>query len=290
MNLLKIGTRLQDAMANAIDQLISIALGLVSIVLVVLLARVVIRLARKFFWLHLRSRQLEPDAITLIDNGISLLVYFAAVTLLLSLWGASWATLLTAISISTLAVVLGLQDLLKSMLGGVFVILDQPYTVGDHILLGDADGEVMMVHLRTTVIRSTDGHEISVPNTVVLTTALHNFDRLLDSDTVIRISGLRGDLNSTRDRLESLLAEEPAIAGTIIVAAATPPRVRTLSNKWRATSTPTAPIEQGTPVDLQITLILSGVSTSQTIEAEAVARVRSSFPSVNVSIRHGSTP
>jgi small-conductance mechanosensitive channel len=180
------------------------------------------------FWKQIGPRQLEADATTLSDYGIRLLVYLVAVTLLLALWRDSWATLLTAISISTLAVVLGLQDLLKSLLGGMFVVLDQPYTVGDHILLDAADGEVMEVRLRTTIIRSSDGHQISVPNVVVLTTALHDFDRTLESDTVVRLSGIRGDRDQTRAQLDTILNQEPAIAAGIVVSGAAPPRARTL--------------------------------------------------------------
>lgn len=285
---LTVKSQLQDAFDQAVDQLISIGIGLLSIVLIIFLARITIGCVRHVFWKQFGSRNLKADVATLIDNGISLAVYFAAITLLLAYWGASWATLLTAISISTLAVVLGLQDLLKSLLGGLFVILDQPYTVGDHVLLAEAEGEVMAIQLRTTIIRASDGHEISMPNAVVLTTALHNFDRVRESDTVVRLTGVRGNPDQTRVRLESIFNEKPPIAATVIVTTASPQRARTLFPRWRSSSPPALANQPDGDTDLRITIILADDGGSEAANSEVINRLRAEFGGAKILIGHSS--
>ncbi|HET9661643.1 MAG TPA: mechanosensitive ion channel domain-containing protein [Thermomicrobiales bacterium] len=288
MNMLTVTAKLHDAFEQAVDQLISIGIGILSIAVVLLLARIIIRFARHIFWRRFGSRQLKADAVTLIDNGISFLVYFAATTLLLALGGASWSTLLTAISISTLAAVLGLQDLLKSVLGGIFVVLDQPYSVGDRVLLNGAEGEVMTVQLRTTIVRASDGHQVSIPNTAVLTAPLHNFDRTMESETIVRVSGICGNREETQSRLEALLSRQPPIDAKVIVTTKSPQRARTLITRWRGAPPDRHTNESLEQSDLQITILLADISNSAGAESDAVARLHGEFPGAVVSVKHDS--
>ena len=56
------------------------------------------------------------------------------------------------------------QDVLKNVLGGLTVVFDQPFQVGDKISVGGTYGEVVSIGLRSTRIVTADDDLVSIPN------------------------------------------------------------------------------------------------------------------------------
>lgn len=69
---------------------------------------------------------------------------------------------------------LAAQDVLKNILGGFIIILDQPFQVGDKVLVGGTYGEVVAIGLRSTRIRTHDDSLVSVPNSQVVDSQVSN--------------------------------------------------------------------------------------------------------------------
>ena len=67
-----------------------------------------------------------------------------------------------------LALGIAAQDLLKNVFGGLIVVFDQPFQVGDKISVGDTYGEVVSIGLRSTRIMTADDDLVSVPNSQVV--------------------------------------------------------------------------------------------------------------------------
>ncbi|MEW6532374.1 MAG: mechanosensitive ion channel family protein [Thermodesulfobacteriota bacterium] len=77
-------------------------------------------------------------------------------------------SLVTGLGISGLAVALAGREALSNLIGSLAVLLDQPFRVGDFIVIGEADrGTVTHIGLRSTWIRTRDGILVSVPNSKV---------------------------------------------------------------------------------------------------------------------------
>ncbi len=60
------------------------------------------------------------------------------------------------------------QDVLKNIFGGILIILDQPFQVGDRVSVGGTYGEVVSIGLRSTRIVTPDDNLVTVPNTQVV--------------------------------------------------------------------------------------------------------------------------
>lgn len=60
------------------------------------------------------------------------------------------------------------QDVLKNIFGGILIIFDQPFQVGDKIAVGGTYGEVVSIGLRSTRIVTPDDNLVSVPNAQVV--------------------------------------------------------------------------------------------------------------------------
>jgi len=73
-----------------------------------------------------------------------------------------------------IAVGLAAQDLLKNVFGGIALILDQPFKVGDKIDSGKYYGEVIEIGLRATRLVTADDSVVSVPNAELVNSSVSN--------------------------------------------------------------------------------------------------------------------
>jgi small conductance mechanosensitive channel len=71
---------------------------------------------------------------------------------------------LTAAGILGLAVSLGAQTLIKDVIGGLTILLEDEYRVGDQVKIGTIIGEVEAISLRRTDLRDAEGRLYMVPN------------------------------------------------------------------------------------------------------------------------------
>lgn len=66
------------------------------------------------------------------------------------------------------------QDVLKNVFGGILIVIDRPFQVGDLVDLGKYRGEVVGIGLRATRIRTNDDSIVAVPNAEVVSQAVLN--------------------------------------------------------------------------------------------------------------------
>ncbi|TKI70950.1 mechanosensitive ion channel [Sulfurimonas crateris] len=82
--------------------------------------------------------------------------------------------LLTTLASVAIAVGFATQDLLKNIFGGIMLLFDRPFKVGDKIEVGDNYGEVINIGLRATRIVTPDDSMVVVPNMELMNTHVSN--------------------------------------------------------------------------------------------------------------------
>jgi small-conductance mechanosensitive channel len=92
------------------------------------------------------------------------LILVTALMMLLSTFGVDIAPLLASAGIAGLAVSLGLQNVIKDLVGGLLILVENQYAVGDCIQVGNASGQVEQITLRATYVRALNGDLYVVPN------------------------------------------------------------------------------------------------------------------------------
>ncbi len=109
----------------------------------------------------------------------SLKVFIVVISILVTSQnlGFNITALLTGMSITGLALGLAAQDTVANLFGAVAVFIDKPFQIGDHIRLGEVDGVVETMGLRSTRVRSGDGHLITVPNKTMGNATITNVTR-----------------------------------------------------------------------------------------------------------------
>lgn len=131
------------------------------------------------FGIPARNRETR-GALPPLLRGLVIAVFVFMASLALLRW--SFPTLsLTPMFLTSgvLSIVLGLavQDLLGNLLAGIVVSVEHPCRVGDWVQLGDTEGEVTAVSWRATHLRTRQNDLVVVPNRLVVSEKLTNFDR-----------------------------------------------------------------------------------------------------------------
>ena len=85
--------------------------------------------------------------------------------------------LLTGLGIGGLAVAFAAKDTIENFFGSIAVIVDQPFEVGDWIKVGDTEGTVEHLGLRSTRIRTFYNSLVTVPNATLVRATVDNYGR-----------------------------------------------------------------------------------------------------------------
>ena len=115
-----------------------------------------------------RSEWIDERTLPLFDNLARLVLLGAAAYFLLLAWNLNISGWLASAGIAGLALGLAAQDTLSNIFGGLSIIADAPYKVGDWVNLdGGERGRVTKIGLRSTRMMTRDDVEITVPNAAI---------------------------------------------------------------------------------------------------------------------------
>lgn len=122
---------------------------------------------------------LTGEMLTWLITGIRWGVLFLGVATVLQLWGIQVAPILAGLGLFGVAVALGAQDLFRNLIGGLCVLIEKRFKIGDWIMVdGVVQGTVEHIGFRSTKIRRFDLSPVFVPNQKLSDNAVTNFSRM----------------------------------------------------------------------------------------------------------------
>jgi small-conductance mechanosensitive channel len=122
-----------------------------------------------------RVRWLEARTLPLFDNLAKIVLIAGAVYALLVVWELDVKPWLASAGIVGIAVGFAAKDSLANLFGGLFIIVDSPYSIGDFINLDSGErGRVTKIGLRSTRILTRDDIEITLPNAQIANSKIVN--------------------------------------------------------------------------------------------------------------------
>jgi small conductance mechanosensitive channel len=93
-----------------------------------------------------------------------LIVFFAGMSALKDAFNINIEPLLASAGIAGLAIGFGAQTLVKDVINGFFILVENQYQVGDTIRAAGVSGKVEEITMRRTILRDSDGTLHIVPN------------------------------------------------------------------------------------------------------------------------------
>jgi small-conductance mechanosensitive channel len=142
-------------------------------------------------------------------TGLVIIVAVAALTILAEL-GINITTALAGFGIVGIAIGFGAQSLVRDFIGGVIILLENHYRIGDVVRIADVAGLVEDIDLRKTVLRDLDGIVHIIPNGEVRISS--NFSKLYSRVNMNISVGYGEDLDrvfAVINRVGRELAEHP---------------------------------------------------------------------------------
>lgn len=165
---------LENIYQNAIIFFEAHALKIVLIVIVVfLISRFSTTFIEKIIRKIIRSEKLlskeaekkrEDTLISVLNATIRVLVWLVGSMMILSELGINIGPIIAAAGVAGIAFGFGGQYLIRDVISGLFIILENQYRVGDVISLNGTTGLVEKINLRLTIIRDLDGTVHHIPN------------------------------------------------------------------------------------------------------------------------------
>lgn len=113
-----------------------------------------------------RAQRLATIART-FSTLVILTIVVIAIVMSLAVWGVPIAPIVASLSVVGIGIGFGAQDFIKDVISGLFVLIEDQYSVGDVVDLAGVSGTVIDVRLRTTVLRGLDGSVHHIPNGAV---------------------------------------------------------------------------------------------------------------------------
>lgn len=106
---------------------------------------------------------------SLLKNIAALGLFGSICITILSSWGVSIIPLITGAGIAGIAFAFGAQSLVKDVVTGFFILLENQYNVGDKIEIhgNNIKGRVLAINMRLTILSDDDGNIYYIPNSSI---------------------------------------------------------------------------------------------------------------------------
>jgi small conductance mechanosensitive channel len=203
-----------------------IAVALVAVILIRILKSItsrMIHIAEQHAAGTLRISQVKTLAGVVRTTGIAIIAAIVGLQVLEAL-GVNVGPLLTSAGVAGVAIGLAAQNLVKDMLNGTMILVEDQFNVGDVVTVAGLTGTVEAMTLRKTTVRGSDGTLYVIPNSQITTVANQSADFSVatiqvsvdfsaDPNRVMEILGAIANDVRNQPEFKDLFLADPQILG-----------------------------------------------------------------------------
>ena len=161
---------LRDLLSSAVKIIPALITGLIIILLTRYAAQFAVRLADKVGLRTLKSKSLQ----SLLRKTANITTWIVGILLacVVAFPGLRLGDIVATLGLSSVAIGFAFQDIFKNFLSGILILIQRPFRIDDQIIIGDYEGTVEQIDIRTTKLRTYGGERVLVPNSEVYTSAI----------------------------------------------------------------------------------------------------------------------
>jgi len=158
----------ENFMGGVPNLLTALAIFIVSVYLARMISNILRRVLR---------RQKAPEGVTHLLAQLILwtIITLGAITAIQRFFNVT--AFLAGLGIIGFTIGFALQDVMKNLVSGIILLIQQPFHVGEVIGAAGFDGTVQQIDLRTTEMETTDGRVVTLPNASILSSPIINYTR-----------------------------------------------------------------------------------------------------------------
>lgn len=183
LSFVALGSELRDFTLRVVQLLYIIMIGWLLYNLVDLVTLLVVRLTKD------RDAALQAQLVPLMRRSLRiLLVVILALFTAENVFQQDVKAFIAGLGIAGLAVSLAAQDSIRNLFGSVTIFADQPFNLGDRIVVEGHDGIVEEIGFRSTRVRALSGEMVTIPNARVSDSTVQNFSKRLSIRRIMDVS------------------------------------------------------------------------------------------------------
>lgn len=123
----------------------------------------------------LRRAQMDLHGRQATGTIVSYVLLLIGFMVILQTLGIDLTTLNVLAGAIGVGIGLGLQDVANNFISGLIILFERPVKVGDRIIVGDVEGQVLEIRARSTIVLANDNIAIIVPNSKFVTENVINW-------------------------------------------------------------------------------------------------------------------
>ncbi len=161
---------INDLIASAIKGIPAVLAAIIILFLTKFVADFACKLVNKIAQKTVRSNSLQ----LLLAKTTRVLVWVAGVLFaaVVAFPGLRLGDIIATLGLSSVAIGFAFQDIFKNFLAGILLLAQEPFRINDQIIVGEYEGTVEAISVRTTQIRTYKGERVLLPNSTVFTSAV----------------------------------------------------------------------------------------------------------------------
>lgn len=122
------------------------------------------------------STDLDNQVLPLIRKGVKLVIWILGIIVGLDNAGFDVGAVLAGLGIGGLAFALAAQDTVKNFFGGLMILIDKPFKIGERVRISGYDGTIKEIGIRSTRLQNLEGRIVTIPNSMFSDDAVENVD------------------------------------------------------------------------------------------------------------------
>ena len=161
---------LQELLGSAIKIIPAIIIALVILMLTRYGAQFTTKIAEQLGKTTLESKSLQ----LLLAKTAHVTTWIVGIVIacVVAFPGLRLGDIIASLGLGSVAIGFAFQDIFKNFLAGILILIQRPFHIDDQIVVGDYEGTVEQIDIRSTQIRTYDGERILMPNSEVFTSAV----------------------------------------------------------------------------------------------------------------------
>ena len=170
--------KIGHAMTNSIITWVLTLFIIAAVITLIFISNVLIRLFTN------KASHKSQTIASLMRSLVKYVFIIVGAGFILAAWGVDVAGIIAGVGVLTLVIGLGCQSLIQDIVGGLFIVFDDYFSVGDVVIVDGFRGTVVEVGLKTTKFEDAGGNIKSISNSQITTVV--NLSRL-DSMVLVTI-------------------------------------------------------------------------------------------------------
>lgn len=209
-----VGDNVSVFMSYSVEQLIHIGIIVALSLLTFIIAKIVIKIISKMLRkaVKVKNGKLTPLMAGFILKVVQVVIWVFTALIILQIWGINLTPVIAGLGVTGVVLGFALQESISNIFSGLLLALNNPFGIGDYVLLGSIEGTVTGMDAISVTLLSGDNKKITISNKIVLADAIINYSSSDIRRVDMAVSVAYGsDLEKAKDVITNLVKSYPEV-------------------------------------------------------------------------------